>query len=183
MDLEGDLKFRNVALPITADKVDISWDNPQLLEIGMKYKISDEVTLLINADWEDWSQFSKNRLGVTGGVANPSATLDRNWKDTWHVAVAVVTKKDDHIFSAGFAYDSSVVDDDDRTIDLPLDEQVKFSAAYGWTGNKKLDFGVGSTLMWAGNGDVDQTAQDVRFKGEFDKNYILFLGATIRYEL
>jgi len=182
VELEGDLKFRNVALPIMADKVEVDWDNPQLLEIGLKYKINDEVTLLVNADWEDWSQFSKNRLGVTGGVANPSVTLDRNWKDTWHVAVAVATLRGDHAFTTGFSYDSSAVDDDDRTIDLPVDEQVKFSAAYAWKGDKKLDFAVGATLMWAGNGDVDQTAQGVRFKGDFDKNYFLFLGSTVRYQ-
>jgi len=35
--------------------------------------------------------------------------------------------------------------------------------------------------MYAGKGKVDQVAQGVRFKGEFDKNYILFLGGTLRY--
>ena len=34
----------------------------------------------------------------------------------------------------GISYDSSPVDDDDRTIDLPLDEQLKLSAAYGREG-------------------------------------------------
>ena len=33
-----------------------------------------------------------------------------------------------------------------------------------------------------GDGKVDQTAQGVRFKGEFDNNYALFIGGTLRYE-
>jgi len=180
VELEGDLKFRNVALPFTETDVEIDWDNPQLLEIGLKYEVKEGVNLLINADWEDWSQFSKNRLGIGEDF---SATLDRKWKDTWHVAVAVATRRGDHAFTTGFSYDSSPVDDSDRTIDLPMDEQVKFSAAYVWKGDKKLDFGIGATLMWMGDGKVDQTAQGVRFKGKFDTNYILFMGATLRYQI
>ena len=34
---------------------------------------------------------------------------------------------DSYHLSAGVAYDTSPVDDKDRTIDLPLDEQLKFS--------------------------------------------------------
>lgn len=85
----------------------------------------------------------------------------------------------DNIF--GVSYDSSPVDDDDRTFDLPVDEQLKLSAAYAWKGSK-LDFAVGATLMWAGDAKVDQTSQLVRAKGEFDENYILFLGGTLHYE-
>jgi hypothetical protein len=39
----------------------------------------------------------------------------------------------------------------------------------------------GGTLMYFGEGKVDQTAQGVRFKGEFDTNMALFLGGTLRY--
>jgi len=33
----------------------------------------------------------------------------------------------------------------------------------------------------AGDAKVDQTAQGVRFKGEFDTNLIFSLGGTVRY--
>jgi hypothetical protein len=35
--------------------------------------------------------------------------------------------------------------------------------------------------MYAGEGKVDQTAQEVRFKGKFDTNLILFVGGSVRY--
>jgi hypothetical protein len=47
--------------------------------------------------------------------------------------------------------------------------------------SKKLDFGLGTTLMYFGEGKVDQTEQGVRFKGKFDTNMALFLGGTVRY--
>ena len=81
----------------------------------------------------------------------------------------------------GISYDTSPVDDDDRTIDLPVDEQLKLSVSYGRNG-ERFDYAIGATLMYLGDGKVDQTAQGVRFKGEFDTNYALFVGGTLRYE-
>ena len=83
--------------------------------------------------------------------------------------------------SGGISYDTSPVDDDDRTIDLPLDEQLKLSAAYARHG-ERFDYAIGATLMYLGDGKVDQTAQGVRFKGEFDSNFALFVGGTVKYE-
>ena len=50
--------------------------------------------------------------------------------------------------SFGASYDSSPVRDRDRTIDLPMDEQWKFSAAYGWKGKGKLNYALGATLQY-----------------------------------
>lgn len=181
-NLEGDVNFSNFVGPTpVADSVKIEWTNPQVLQLGLQYKLDDEYTLFFDADWEDWSEFSRNQLSFQGGLLNPVATLDRNWKDTYHLGAAMVRSWGNQRFALGIAYDTSPVDDDDRTIDLPLDEQLKLSAAYARDG-EKLDYSIGATLMYLGDGKVDQTAQGVRFKGEFDNNYALFIGGTLRYE-
>ena len=46
---------------------------------------------------------------------------------------------------------------------------------------KKFSYALGASVMYVGDGKVDQTAQGVRFKGEFDTNLILSLGGTVRY--
>jgi len=38
------------------------------------------------------------------------------------------------------------------------------------------------SLMYMGDGKVDQTAQGVRFKGDFENNLVLTLGGTVRYD-
>ncbi len=40
---------------------------------------------------------------------------------------------------------------------------------------------LGATLFYAGEGEVDQTSQGVRFKGDFKRNLVLFAGGTLRY--
>jgi long-chain fatty acid transport protein len=163
-----------------ADSIEVDWTNPQVLRVGLQYKLDDEYTLFFDADWEDWSEFSDNRLEFQGGPLNRVVGIDRNWKDTYHLGAALVRSWDDQHVSVGVAYDTSPVDDDDRTIDLPMDEQLKLSAAYASEGDT-FSYALGATLIYLGDGKVDQTSQGVRFKGEFEHNYALFVGGTVRY--
>ena len=181
--LKGDTRFENMVITPPANTLNVDWTNPQVLEIGLRYQLDNEYTLFFNADWEDWSEFSNNRLAFSGGVLNPVINVDRNFEDTWKLGFAVARKLGNgKAFTVGAAYDSSPVDDVDRTVDLPFDEVIRLSAAYAFKGEKKLDYAIGATVMYAGEGKVDQVAQGVRFKGEFDSNYIFFLGGTLRYE-
>lgn len=184
VNLSGDLNFRNWQLPIprpSANSAKLQWDNPQLVEVGMRYQLNDEWQLAVNADWEDWSEFSDNFLFVEGGTLDPSAALDRQWRDTWHAGIALLHKRGNKGYSVGLSYDSSPVSDGKRTIDLPMDSQLKLSAGMAVDHSDGLDYSLGATLMYGGDARVDQTAQDVRFKGEFDTNLILFVGGSVRY--
>jgi hypothetical protein len=62
-----------------------------------------------------------------------------------------------------------------------MDEQLKLSAGMAVERPDGLDYALGATLMYAGDAKVDQTAQGVRFKGEFETNLILFVGGSVRY--
>lgn len=185
-DIDGDAKFENLVIIPTpsTNKIDVEWDNPQWLEVGVKYKLTDTINLFLNGGWQDWSVFSQNQLAFSGGAINPTAVLDRNFKDTWHAGIAMsrVIESDKRGYSLGFSYDSSPVEDADRTFDLPFDEIFKFSGSYFFAGSKKLDYAVGGTLYMIGDAAIDQTIQGVRTKGEFDTNLLFFLGGTIRYK-
>ena len=184
VELEGDVNFHGWQLTPkqpTADSIDIDWDNPQTAVIGFKYRLDDKNLLFLNAGWEDWSIFSKNTLAFDGGKLNPAVTIDREFDDTWHAGIAFAHHEGDHGTTIGFSYDSSPVSDNHRTLDLPFDEIYKVSFAYGWTGQKHLDFSLGGTVYLVGEARVDQESQGERTVGKFDTNYILFLGGTVRY--
>ena len=183
VELEGDLKFSGLNGPVpTANKIDVSWDNPQTFEAGLRVKVSDDRMLMFNAGWEDWSAFSKNSLDVSGGVINPVVLLDREFQDTWSVGAAMVQKSGNNIYSLGISYDSSPVEDKHRTIDLPFDEIMKISAAWAWKGEENLDFSIGGTLSYLGEGKIEnKNSQGFNFDGKFDNNVILFLSGTVKY--
>ena len=174
VDLEGDVKFRGVPLP--GGDVKLSWDNPQWLEAALRFDLDNNYYVATNLGWQDWSQFSENELEVTPGVT----VMDRDWKDTWRTGIAFGHMAGTRGWSFGLSYDSSPVTDKNRTIDLPMDETLQAGASYFMEG-KKFSYALGASLMYAGDGKVDQTAQNVRFKGEFDTNLIFSLGGTVRY--
>ena len=184
VDLEGDVKYHDWQLTPNkprADDIKIDWKNPQTAKLGFRYRVNARNTLYLSAGWEDWSRFSKNRLAFEDGRLNPAVTLDRNMNDTWNASIAMAHLQGNHATSFGVSYDSSPLDDKDRTFDLPFEETYKASFAYAWKGRKGLGFSLGSTLYLVGDAKIDQTSQGVRAKGKFDTNYVLFLGGTARY--
>ena len=95
--------------------------------------------------------------------------------------MALAHQENDWGTSIGFSYDSSPVEDKHRTYDLPMDEYYKASFSYFWKGGKHLDYSIGGTAYLVGDAEIDNTVQGVRAAGEFDTNYLLFLGGSVRY--
>ncbi len=187
VEVEGDIKFKNITVPplnqLTSqfDKVKLDFTYPQLIQVGVKYQLADNTLLMADFDWEDWSAFGDTRLGLDG-TGSVLQTFDRDWDDTWHVGFALAQRlPEGQVFTAGIAYDSSPVSDSKRTADLPVDEQLRFSAAYGKEFSNQFSFALGGTFLWLGEGKMDQVAQGEHFKGEFSTNNIIFLSATLKY--
>ena len=185
IDLDGDVNIRNWSLPTPVPDltgVDISWDNPQWLDVGLRYTFGEDNTIFLNGGWQDWSEFSDNGIAVSGGGANIDAEIDREWDDTWYARIGFAHDlSDQSAFTLGVSYDSSPVKDKHRTFDLPVEAYYKLSAAYAWKGKNKLNYALGATLLIVGDAEIDQTSQGVRAAGKFDQNYILFAGGTVRY--
>jgi long-chain fatty acid transport protein len=167
---EGDLRFKDKpkfsnlgpgmkaalrANGLLDAKVKIDFTMPQALMFSGYHELNDRWAIMGNLGWQDWSEFGK--VGVSVASENTSSlTFDRNYKDTWHVAVGTQCRvADPWLLTAGVAYDSSMVDDKDRTPDLPLGEAWRFAlgARYDWS--KKLALGLGYTLLWSGDLDMN----------------------------
>jgi len=184
VDLEGDVKFKNLRnpelAPLLPSHVKVSWTNPQWLEAGLRYTLNDKIILFGNLGWQDWSEFSKNVLSFENGTV---AESDRNWDDTWHagIAMAYVLSPASYV-SAGISYESSPVKDRYRTLDFPVDEMWRLSASYAWKHSDSLAFSLGATLALVGDAPLEQTAQRVTVRGDYDKNIVAFVGGLLRYD-
>jgi long-chain fatty acid transport protein len=183
-DLEGDVRFEGLRNPQLAallpNNVKISWTNPQWLEAGLRYRLDDETQLYANAGWQEWSKFSENELSFRDDRVVVS---DRNWDDTWHAGIAAVRAiSPKSVVSFGLAYESSPVKDAYRTLDFPVDAMWKLSGAYAWRHNDRLAFSVGATLFFVGDAALEQTAQRITVRGDYDTNFLAILGGTVRYD-
>ncbi len=189
IDLSGGLKTSGLQgvfsnLLGDADSITVDFDLPEAFSFGLRYRVTEKLTLLADSNYQRWSQFSQTNVKIDVGPAGETivTSFDRDWKDTWHVGGAL--KYDfgvNHIVGMGISYDSSVVSNHDRTADLPLDEQFRVAAAYGKDNPIGLSYSFSSSCVYFGEGKMDQTRQGVRFKGEFDTNYLVFIAASVHY--
>jgi long-chain fatty acid transport protein len=124
---EADLNFSgDVAQQPSGQQagVDTALPLPQWARAGIYHEINDRVALLGSIGWEDWSSLEN----VNISLASVSAALPRNWEDTWHFAAGIhyrISKP--WLLQFGLAYDTSPVDAEDRTADMPLDRQIRYT--------------------------------------------------------
>lgn len=183
-DLKGDIDIENLLTAFNpTGSVKVSWTNPQWLDVGLRFTAREDLHLMVSGGWQEWSAFSSNQFAVTGAPGRGKlSVIDRKFKDTWYVGGAMQKRIGDAaLFSAGIKYESSPVSDANRTLDMPFDETLTISASYGWKSKGNFDYGIGASLIYGGNAALNQVAQRVQVAGDFDSNWILFLGGQVRY--
>lgn len=137
-------------------ELDMGMTVPQTIMASVYHETSDRVALMGNVGWQDWSQFGL--VEVTVATDPPTdLTIDRRYQDTWHVAFGgEVQASETWRLSAGLAYDSSVVKDEDRTVDLPLGEAYRLGIGSRYRPKSNFDLNLGYELLWSGDLPVDQ---------------------------
>jgi len=141
---------------LTTNNLDMSMTVPQMVMFSAYHELSEKWAIMGNVGWQDWSRFGQVDVQINSN--NPrSLTVDNDYKDTWHVALGVQYRPSTAwMFTCGIAYDSSAVDDDKRTVTLPMGEAWRFAlgAQYAFTPN--LTMGAAYEFVWMGNMSVDQ---------------------------
>ncbi len=106
--------------------VDIDLDLPfvQGVRLGGYHEINDQWALLGTVGWEDWSALDE----IVVSTPRFSNGIPRDWKDTYHFSAGIHYKPvEDWLLQTGVTYDTSPVDEDDRTADMPIDRQIRFA--------------------------------------------------------
>ena len=85
---------------------------------------------------------------------------------------------DEWLFQTGFAYDSSALDDSDRTVAFPIDRQIRLAvgALYDWSESTR----IGLSFEWLNLGKNE--VSDAFVKGEYDTNDVFFFGFNVNWK-
>ena len=143
-------------LGVTAEEVDLEMQLPQAIMLSGYHDLTDRLALVASAGWQDWSDFGETTATIKS-TTSTSLELDRNFKDTWHVALGARYRfAEPWVWSVGAAYDSSPVDDEDRTPDLALDRQIRIGTGLQYDWNENMTLGAAYTFIDAGKAKIDQ---------------------------
>jgi long-chain fatty acid transport protein len=171
---------------LEVDKLELDMQVPQTAVASASYELTPQWRLLASLGWQDWSEFGNIGVEVDANVAGVSRTVDRRYKDTWHLSLGAQYQASPKLrWNMGVGYDSSAVDDDDRTVDNPMNDTWRLATGINYAVDQGLDLHLAYTLVWLGDMEVSQTKarSGQTLSGGFDNSslHILGGGATWRF--
>ena len=157
---------------------------PQMAMLSAYHELNSKWAIMGSLGWQDWSRFGKVDIGING--ENPTTlTKDNDYKDTWHAALGAQYRYSPAwMFSGGIAYDSSAVDDDKRTVTIPMGEAWRFALGAQYAFNQNLSVGAAYELLWIGDMPVNQTRGPLAgtVSGEFSNSSISFFALNLSWK-
>jgi long-chain fatty acid transport protein len=179
LDFEDVPSFSNLgplgALPLftSPPSLDLGITVPQSVMFSTYHELDSQWAVMANLGWQNWNQFGQVGVGYDNSA---SLTKDLNYQDTWHGAVGVQYRATDKwLLSSGFAYDSSAVKDQDRTLALPMGEAYRIGIGAQYQLNQKAALGAAYEFMWAGDMAVTQeSGYRGRVSGSYDNAWFSF---------
>lgn len=143
---------------LDVDSLELDMSVPQTVLLSVAHDLSPQWKLLGSLGWQDWSQFGEIGVEVDANAADVTRTADRKYKDTWHASMGAQYQMTPRLrWSMGLGYDSSAVDDKDRTVDNPMGEAWRLATGVNYKIDEGLDVHAAYTLVWLGDMDVEQT--------------------------
>lgn len=163
-------------------KLDLSMSVPETIMLSFYHELNEDLALLANAGWQDWSSFGEVDIGIRSDDPR-SLTADRNYEDTWHGALGCQYRLNpDTLLSCGIAYDSSMVKDRNRTPDLPVGETWRFGLGSQFGMEDNVMFGLAYAFMWSGDLRMDQSGTlSGRLAGKYRNTSYHFVSANVRW--
>ena len=145
------------AAGLVGNKVNLGLTVPQHVIVSVYHELTDRLALMGDFGWEDWSAFGK--VDVSVNDTQTSLTTNIPYQDTYHVGAGGRYRLNPAwLLNAGFAYDTSMVKDADRTLSLPVGPSYKFGLGAEWQATEKYNVGFNYEFTWVGDLPVTQQA-------------------------
>ncbi len=151
--------------------------------VGAYHELNPKWAILANVGWQNWHQFGRLDVGVNSDDPQ-SLTKDLDYQDTWHGAIGAQYRASEQwLLSAGVAYDSSAVEDLDRTVALPMGEAYRIGLGAQWQVSQAISLGAAYEFMWAGDMPVTQdSVYRGRVSGSFEDSWFSFVAINLTWK-
>ena len=171
-EFDGDVSIDPPGIEVGTDtKITLA----QFIKVSGYHELNDRWALLGTVGWEDWSAFEDVNISTDRG----SQQIPRDWKDTWKFAAGVHFRPvDKWLLQLGFSYDTSPVDSEDRTPDMPIDRQIRYATGVQYKWSNRLSTGAQFVYADYGKAKIDNDL----LKGDYKRNDILFFAFNANWK-
>jgi long-chain fatty acid transport protein len=177
--------LRALGRRIGGARVNVPMTEPQQGMASAVYEIVPDFRLMGNIGWQNWSAFGQFPVGIS---ARTQRTIEANlhFSDTYQLAIGQqyrLTEK--WLWSAGFAYDSSSVSQQNRPVVLPVDRQLRYGTGIQYDISPDVSAGASWELMDAGPGPLSNHRGPLAgtLQGHYTTNYLNFVALNVLWKL
>ncbi|PAS38636.1 outer membrane protein transport protein [Vibrio cholerae] len=160
---------------------------PATAELASFHQLNDQWAIHASINWTDWSSFKE----LTAVFPEKSDLIkSENWEDNYRFALGTTYQYDAKLaLRAGVAYDTSAVDDKNRTATIPETDRTWVSVGGSYVATPQLTLDAGFTYIFAKDATIneprdasDQTAAAIggAFTGNVSGN-VWLIGAQANY--
>jgi long-chain fatty acid transport protein len=112
---------------------------PDVVNFGLRDRLSDNWTAMIEADWLHWGRFRDLTIAAVNPAQPPDVTT-ANWDDTFFGSVGAEYRASNRwSFRGGVAYDQSPVPDATREARIPDSDRIWLSAGVRYRMTEQFD--------------------------------------------
>ncbi|HAS3625151.1 TPA: outer membrane protein transport protein [Vibrio cholerae] len=160
---------------------------PATAELASFHRLNDQWAIHASINWTDWSSFKE----LTAVFPEKSDLIkSENWEDNYRFALGTTYQYDAKLaLRAGVAYDTSAVDDKNRTATIPETDRTWVSVGGSYVATPQLTLDAGFTYIFAKDATIneprdasDQTAAAIggAFTGNVSGN-VWLIGVQANY--
>jgi long-chain fatty acid transport protein len=147
----------------------------RFIKLSGYHELNDQWALLGTIGWEDWSAFKNVNISSAQG----SQKIPRDWHDTWKFAAGVHYRPvEKWLLQLGISYDTSPVDKEDRTADMPIDRQIRYATGVQYKWSDRLSTGAQFVYADYGKAKIDSN----QLKGDYKQNDIFFFAVNANWK-
>ncbi|HXH71597.1 MAG TPA: outer membrane protein transport protein [Mariprofundaceae bacterium] len=158
---------------------------PDMVNVGLSYRLSDAWLLSADVDWVNWKTFDKITVNyvpstLTGALGATTSTIPENWKATtsfrlgaeWDFAANMRAR-------VGYVYDPSPINAVDFSPRLPGNDRQLFNIGYGYDLGKKTTIDLAYSYVLLNN--RNQTASAAPFYNGTYKSDVHIVAASLTH--
>ncbi|HXJ78528.1 MAG TPA: outer membrane protein transport protein [Candidatus Methylomirabilis sp.] len=182
LNLILDILGRRFDVP-RGSKVDFAVVNPQEMMFSVYHDLTRDLSIMGNFGWQNWKSFGNASVTIHG-LSTIDASTDLHFSNTYHWAIGAMYRvAPAWLLTGGFAYDTSPVAENNRTVLLPLDRQIRYSAGVQYDLSKSTTLGVAYTLISTGDAPVNQDGGPLRgtVVGHYQPNFVHTIGLNFSH--
>jgi long-chain fatty acid transport protein len=128
--------------------------SPELVTLGIRQQVSDQLTLLGGVEWANWSRFKELRI-VDDASGSTIAVTPQEWKDSWYFSMGAEYAYNDALtLRSGVAYEKSPVPDATRSVRVPDNDRYWLSLGASYKFSENMTANLAYSHVFIEDGDV-----------------------------